>query len=62
MPDDKPEILTRDQVLAMLSKKAVAGSVTAMVCLERALRLHGGDDEDDPLADELDRLLNDKRE
>jgi|tagenome__1003787_1003787.scaffolds.fasta_scaffold20641259_1 hypothetical protein len=46
----------------MLSKKAAAGSVTAMVCLERALRLH--DDGDDPLGDELVRLLSgpDERE
>ncbi len=30
--DDEPKILTRDEVLAMLSKKAAAESVTAMVC------------------------------
>lgn len=33
-----PEILTREDVLELLSSKAAAGSVTAMVCLERALR------------------------
>ncbi len=33
-----PEILTREEVLELLSSKAAAGSVTAMVCLERALR------------------------
>jgi hypothetical protein len=31
-----PEILTREDVLELLSTKAAAGSVTAMVCLERA--------------------------
>jgi hypothetical protein len=38
--DDK-EILTREDVLELLSMKAADGSVTAMVCLERALRYEG---------------------
>jgi hypothetical protein len=33
-----PETPTREDVLELLSSKAAAGSVTAMVCLERALR------------------------
>jgi hypothetical protein len=52
--DDK-EILSRDDVLELLSKKAADGSVTAMVCLERALRYQ--QDEPDELDAELDRLL-----
>ena len=53
MPD-KRQILSRDEVLELLSKKASEGSVTAMVCLERALRL---DDPEPELDDELKRLL-----
>jgi hypothetical protein len=48
-----PEILTREDVLELLSSKAAAGSVTAMVCLERALRHQ-------PVAefdDELERVI-----
>jgi hypothetical protein len=44
------EILTREQVLQILSEQARKGSITAAVHLERALRLGGGaedDDEDD---------------
>ena len=52
--DDK-EILTRPDVLELLSKKASDGSVTAMVCLERALRHQKPEDE---LDRELDRLLS----
>ncbi len=52
--DDK-EILSRDDVLDLLSKKAADGSVTAMVCLERALRYQP--DGPDELDAELDRLL-----
>ena len=50
--DDK-EILTRDDVLELLSMKAAEGSVTAMVCLERALR-HQPPDPDE-LDEELER-------
>ena len=52
--DDK-EILSRDDVLELLSKKAADGSVTAMVCLGRALRYQ--QDQPDELDAELDRLL-----
>ena len=48
-------ILSRDDVLELLSKKAAEGSVTALVCLERALRHQPP--EPDELDDELDRLL-----
>jgi hypothetical protein len=53
--DDK-EILTREDVLELLSMKAADGSVTAMVCLERALRYER--EEPDELDTELDRLLS----
>jgi len=54
MPDNK-KVLSHDDVLALLSAKARDGSVTAMVSLERALRMT--DDDHDELDDELDRLL-----
>ena len=53
--DDK-EILSRPDVLELLSKKASDGSVTAMVCLERALR-YDQREQGDELDQELDRLL-----
>jgi len=55
MPDNK-KILSHDDVLVLLSAKARDGSVTAMVSLERALRMTPDDDQDD-LDEELDRLL-----
>ena len=48
---DGIEILTHEQVLAILSRKAEAGSVTAAVALERALRVRARED-DQPLDDE----------
>ena len=48
---DDIEILTHEQVLAILSRKAEAGSVTAAVALERALRVRARED-DQPLDDE----------
>jgi hypothetical protein len=48
------EILTRDEVLALLSAKAREGSTSAMIALERALRLSQNEPE---LEDELDRIL-----
>lgn len=55
MAKDDTEILTRKSVLELLSKKAADGSVTAMVCLERALRYQR--EQPDELDAELDRLL-----
>jgi len=55
MPDNK-KVLSHDDVLALLSAKARDGSVTAMVSLERALRITPDDDHDE-MDDELDRLL-----
>jgi hypothetical protein len=52
-------ILIRQEVLELLSDEARAGSVTALVALERSLRL--GDEVDtgghDELGAEIDRLL-----
>jgi hypothetical protein len=51
------EILTREQVLRLLSEMAEKGSVSAAMALERALRLGGGagdDDDQDDLWAELD--------
>ena len=55
MPDNK-KVLSHDDVLALLSAKARDGSVTAMVSLERALRMTSDDDPDD-LDEELEQLL-----
>ena len=55
MPDNK-KILSHHDVLVLLSAKARDGSVTAMVSLERALRMTSDDDHDE-MDDELDRLL-----
>jgi hypothetical protein len=54
MPDEH-EILTRTEVLALLSQKAREGQTGALIALERALRI-GGDEEDD-IGDEIDRIL-----
>ena len=51
---DERQILSRDEVLELLSQKAAEGSVTAMVCLERALRIS---DPEPELDDELQRLI-----
>ncbi len=50
------EVLSREEVLALLSKKARAGSVSAAIALERALRIDPPHEQDD-FDDELDRLL-----
>ena len=56
------EVLSREQTLQILSEMARAGSVTAAIALERALRLDPGeeDDEDDPFA-ELDAFRPTRR-
>jgi hypothetical protein len=48
MPDE-PEILSRNEVLELLSQKAREGSTSAMIALERALRIGQDEapDEDD---------------
>jgi hypothetical protein len=48
-------VLTRQEVLALLSTKAKEGSVSAAIALERALRI--ADEPDDDVDDELERLL-----
>jgi hypothetical protein len=53
MPDEH-EILTRTEVLALLSQKAREGQTGALIALERALRI-GGDNEND--IDVLDQIL-----
>ena len=56
------EILSREQTLQILSEMARAGSVTAAIALERALRLDpGGEDDEDPLWAELDALRPTRR-
>lgn len=53
MSDDLPSY---EDVIRMLAAKAGDGSVSAMIALERALRNTDRDDQD-PIDDELDRLL-----
>jgi hypothetical protein len=48
------EILSRDEVLQLLSKKAREGSTSAMIALERALRM--GQDEA-PREDDFEQLI-----
>jgi hypothetical protein len=55
---DEETILTRDEVLVLLSAKARAGSVSAAIALERALRLQTEDSED--LDGELEEILRRK--
>ena len=52
--EGEKEILTREEVLQILSEMARKGSVTAAVALERILRHQPVPDQ---LDDELDRLL-----
>lgn len=54
------DILTREEVLQILSEQARKGSISAAIALEWALRLDDpeDDDGDDELGDELDRLLS----
>jgi hypothetical protein len=51
------EIATRHEALALLTAKARAGSVSAAIALERALRLDGEEEEPDDVHDELERIL-----
>jgi hypothetical protein len=51
------EILSRNEVLELLSQKAREGSTSAMIALERALRI--GDEDQAPDDDELARILSD---
>ena len=53
------DVLIREQVLALLSKKAREGSVSAAIALERALRIDPHT-QDTGIEDELDRLLGDR--
>ena len=56
MTEDQQHIMTRDEVLALLTRKAQEGSTSAMIALERALRLHGTNHGDE-LDDEFDLIL-----
>jgi hypothetical protein len=52
---DEDRILSRTEVLGLLSQKAREGSTSAMIALERALRIGGEDEapEGDSFIDEL---------
>jgi hypothetical protein len=53
--EPQPQIATRSEVLEMLTEKAREGSTSAMIALERALRVESQDRLDD---DELERILH----
>jgi hypothetical protein len=52
---DEPEILRRTEVLELLSQKAREGSTSAMIALERALRI--GQDEPRDHDDFIEQLI-----
>ena len=52
----KPEIASREEVLAMLTEKARKGQTGAMIALERALRAAERKEREE-LDNELDRIL-----
>jgi hypothetical protein len=54
----QPEIATHDEVLEMLTEKAREGSTSAMIALERALRL---DPEPNFVDEEFERILDAKK-
>jgi hypothetical protein len=53
--EGETEILSREEILQILSEMAKRGSVTAAVHLERCLR--PGDSDTDDWDDELERIL-----
>jgi hypothetical protein len=53
------EVPTYAEALAMLGDKAREGSVTAIVALERALRMRSADEAED-VGDAIDRILAEK--
>jgi hypothetical protein len=56
---EQPEIASREEVLRMLTEKARQGQTGAMIALERALRTRANKEDQDPLDEELNRLLRD---
>jgi len=56
---DEDQILSRTEVLALLSQKAREGSTSAMIALERALRI--GQDEAPDEDDFIERLIQSGR-
>ena len=52
---DEDQILSRTEVLGLLSQKAREGSTSAMIALERALRL--GQDEAPPGDDFIEQMI-----
>jgi hypothetical protein len=53
---DEDQTLTRTEVLGLLSQKAREGSTSAMIALERALRI-GGEDETPDDDDFIEQLI-----
>src|SRR4051794_19044173 len=57
-PPSPTEVLTRSEALALLSRKAREGSITAAVALERAQRAQGKVDDD--INETINRILGDQ--
>ena len=57
MSENKHDIATREEVLALLTDQARNGSPTAAATLARELRVRETETEDQVLVDELDRLI-----
>jgi hypothetical protein len=56
-PPSHTEVSTHAEVLALLSRKAREGSITAAVALERALRARSNAQEE--IGEAIDRILSD---
>ena len=57
MSENKHDIATREEVLALLTDQARNGSPTAAATLARELRVRETEREDQALVDELDALI-----
>ena len=57
MSENKHDIATREEVLALLTDQARNGSPTAAAALARELRVRETETEDQVLVEELDRLI-----
>jgi hypothetical protein len=57
---DEDQVLSRTEVLGLLSRKAREGSTSAMIALERALRI-GGEDEAPDENDFIEQLIQSGR-
>jgi hypothetical protein len=57
---DEDQVLSRTEVLELLSQKAREGSTSAMIALERALRARQHDENE--VGDTIDQILHEAEE